>query len=78
MVAVVLRPGHSVSPAELARFCEERMAKFMVPRYLDFRESLPKTETHRVQKAVLKKQGLTATTWDRDKSKPAPAQAHVS
>jgi crotonobetaine/carnitine-CoA ligase len=61
MVAVVLRPGHSVSPAELARFCEERMAKFMVPRYLDFRESLPKTETHRVQKAVLKKQGLIAT-----------------
>jgi crotonobetaine/carnitine-CoA ligase len=50
----------------------------MVPRYLDFRESLPKTETHRVQKAVLKKQGVTATTWDRDKSKTAPVRAHVS
>jgi crotonobetaine/carnitine-CoA ligase len=50
----------------------------MVPRYLDFRESLPKTETHRVQKAVLKKQGVTATTWDRDKNKTAPVPAHVS
>jgi crotonobetaine/carnitine-CoA ligase len=78
MVAVVLRPGHSVAPADLLGFCEERMAKFMVPRYLDFRESLPKTETHRVQKAVLKKQGVTATTWDRDKSKTAPVRAHVS
>ena len=75
MVAVVLRPGQSVSAEELVRFCEERMAKFMVPRYVDFCESLPKTETHRVQKAVLKKQGLTATTWGRDMSKPAPGQA---
>jgi carnitine-CoA ligase len=71
MIAVVLRPGHQLDPAELIRFCEQRMAKFMVPRYVDFRESLPKTETHRVQKAVLKKQGVTATTWDHDKAKAA-------
>ena len=48
-------------------FFEERMASFMVPRYFDFRESLPKTETHRIQKAQLKQQGITPTTWDRDK-----------
>lgn len=71
MVAVVLKPGHGVAPEELVRFCEERMAKFMVPRYIDFRESLPKTETHRVQKAVLKKQGVTPTTWDREKAQPS-------
>lgn len=75
MIAVVLRPGQRVAPEELVRFCEQRMAKFMVPRYIDFRDSLPKTETHRVQKAVLKKQGVTATTWDRDK---AAANAHAS
>jgi crotonobetaine/carnitine-CoA ligase len=75
MIAVVLRPGHTLRPEELVRFCEERMAKFMVPRYIDFRESLPKTETHRVQKAVLKRQGVTATTWDRDKASAAPANA---
>ncbi|MFZ0886913.1 MAG: AMP-binding protein [Candidatus Binataceae bacterium] len=68
MVAVVLKPGQQVAPEELVRFCEERMAKFMVPRYIDFRESLPKTETHRVQKAVLKKQGVTPTTWDRERA----------
>jgi len=76
MVAVVLRPGHTVAPADLISFCEDRMAKFMVPRYVDFRESLPKTETHRVQKAQLKKQGITPSTWDREKSS-ATSQANA-
>jgi carnitine-CoA ligase len=67
MIAVVFKPGQSATPQELARFCSERMASFMVPRYFDFRENLPKTETHRVQKAQLKQQGITPTTWDRDK-----------
>jgi len=66
MVAVVRRPGAVLDPEELAGFCAERMAKFMVPRYIDFRDALPKTETHRVQKAVLKQAGVTATTWDRE------------
>ena len=66
MVAVVLRPGQSVVAEELVRFCQARMAYFMVPRYVDFRPSLPKTETHRVQKAPLKKAGVTPTTWDRE------------
>ncbi len=68
MLAVVRKPGMDVTPEELVAFCEQRMAKFMVPRYIDFRESLPKTETHRVQKAKLKKEGVTASTWDREKN----------
>ena len=67
MIAIVFKPGQSATPQELSRFCSERMASFMVPRYFDFRESLPKTETHRIQKAQLKQQGITPTTWDRDK-----------
>lgn len=75
MVAVVLRPGQALAPENLVAFCEERMAKFMVPRYVDVRESLPKTGTHRVQKAELKKEGVTRTTWDREKSRAsAPAR----
>lgn len=68
MVAVVLRPAQTLAPEDLISFCEERMAKFMVPRYVDIRESLPKTGTHRVQKAELKEAGVTATTWDREKA----------
>lgn len=66
MVAVVRRPGVALTPEELVAFCTERMAAFMVPRYLDFCEMIPKTETHRVQKALLKRTGVTATTWDRE------------
>lgn len=67
MVVVVLREGQSLTPEELIAHCETRMAKFMVPRYIEFRDSLPKTETHRVQKSVLKRQAVTANTWDRER-----------
>jgi crotonobetaine/carnitine-CoA ligase len=68
MVAVVCRPGARVNPEELVAFCTERMARFMVPRYIEFRDVIPKTETHRVQKTLLKRTGVTANTWDREKS----------
>jgi crotonobetaine/carnitine-CoA ligase len=68
MVAVVLKPGETLKPEELLPFLEERMAYFMVPRYVDIVEGLPKTGTHRTQKHELKKQGVTASTWDREKA----------
>ncbi len=61
---VCLKVGASVSPTELIGFCRERMAKYMVPRYLQFRAALPRTGTEKIQKAKLKEQGLTAETWD--------------
>ena len=66
MAVVVLKEGQRVSPQELIQHCEERMAKFMVPRYLEFRDAIPKTETHRVQKGMLKREGVGSATWDRE------------
>jgi len=66
MAIVVPKQGRKLSEPELIAHCEERMARFMVPRYLEFREALPKTETHRVQKAVLKREGIGDATWDRE------------
>ena len=65
MVCVVLRPGRTLEPEALVRFCEERMAKFMVPRYVRRIAALPKTPTERVQKFELRQQGVTSDTWDR-------------
>jgi crotonobetaine/carnitine-CoA ligase len=42
------------------------MATFMVRRYIAFRETLLKTGSHRVQKGVLKRQGVGPNTWDRE------------
>jgi crotonobetaine/carnitine-CoA ligase len=75
MVAIVPKAGQSIAPQELVRFCRDRMAYFMVPRYVDVRASLPKTETHRVQKALLKKAGVTPTTWDGEKATTADSRA---
>ncbi len=40
---VVLEPGAQMSEEEFFRFCESHMAKFKVPSFLEFRESLPRS-----------------------------------
>jgi crotonobetaine/carnitine-CoA ligase len=67
MVSVVSKPGMSLSPQELISFCEGKMAYFMIPRYVEFVESLPKTPTERVEKYKLKATRPNANTWDREK-----------
>ena len=66
MAVVVLKPGQSLAPEALIAHCQEQMARFMVPRYLQFRDELPKTETHRVQKSILKREGVGPDAWDRE------------
>lgn len=68
-VDVVLRPGAPLQPEELIAYCRAQMAEFMVPRYVQFRPELPKTETERVQKFKLRAEG-TAQAWDRHAHEP--------
>ncbi len=42
------------------------MAHYAIPRYVEFVDALPKTETHRIQYAALKAKGITPDTWDRE------------
>ncbi|HJP95683.1 MAG TPA: ATP-dependent acyl-CoA ligase [Pyrinomonadaceae bacterium] len=65
-LVVVLREGEDLAPADLIRFCETRMAYYMVPRYIEFRTSLPKTPTQRVEKYKLQVEGNKSDTWDRE------------
>jgi acyl-CoA synthetase (AMP-forming)/AMP-acid ligase II len=51
---VVVRPGHSVQAAELTAYCAERLAKFKVPKYIEFIDSLPRTPTGKVLKRELR------------------------
>jgi len=69
MVAVALKPGLILTPAELIRYCQEQMARFMVPRYVELMDSLPKTPSLRIEKYKLKERGITPNTWDREKQK---------
>jgi crotonobetaine/carnitine-CoA ligase len=68
MAAVVVKPGERMTPEELMAWCGDRMAYFAVPRYVQFRETLPKTPTLRVEKYKLREEGITTDTWDRVKA----------
>lgn len=69
MVVAALRPDSSLTPAELHDFLEPRMPAFMVPRYIEFLDELPKTPTAKVKKDVLRATGVRPTTWDRQVEK---------
>ena len=66
MVAVVLKDGATLSGEELIRHCETRLPYYSVPRYVDFRHDLPRTENGKIQKFKLKDEGITDSTWDRE------------
>tara|TARA_X000001036_G_C20633362_1_gene788080 strand:- start:609 stop:1646 length:1038 start_codon:yes stop_codon:yes gene_type:complete len=66
MVAVAPVEGHKIEPEELISFLGERMAYFMVPRYIRVLDELPKTPTSKVMKVVLRNEGITSDSWDRE------------
>ncbi len=70
MIAVVPRSGKTVDLNGLMRHCADQMAYFMVPRFVDIVEDIPRTETLRIIKTDLKKKGVTENTWDREKEMP--------
>jgi crotonobetaine/carnitine-CoA ligase len=65
LVVVTPKPGQVIDPAELIRFLIPRMTHFMVPRYIRVMAELPKTETNKVQKHLLRTAGVTPDTFDR-------------
>lgn len=63
-VVAVLKPGSDLKPADLSKWLEPRMPKFMRPRFLEFVASLPRTGTDKVEKTKFISQGLGPTAWD--------------
>jgi len=66
MAVIAPAPGAVIDPVELIDYLRPRLAHFMIPRYIRTLPVLPKTPTHKVMKHVLRAEGLTADTWDRD------------
>jgi crotonobetaine/carnitine-CoA ligase len=64
--AIVLEPSASVEPRELVEHCEPRLARFAIPRYIEFIAALPVTENGKVRKAILRERGITPAMWDRE------------
>ena len=69
-VLAVLAPasGASIDPEDIIRHLLPRMAHHMVPRFIRVIDELPKTPTAKVEKHILRAEGLTADTWDRERA----------
>ena len=68
MTVVTPRPGTRIEPKELIEFLDKRMAYFMIPRYVEFSDDIPKTPTGKMQKYKLRELGVTPNAWDRVKA----------
>ena len=56
-----------VEPASLIAFLAGRLPPFMVPRYVEVLQALPRTPTNKIRKRELSSAGVTPATWDRSK-----------
>lgn len=56
-----------VSPTEIWAHCREHLAPFKVPRYLEYRDELPKTPSSKIQKSLLRREEADSsrTVYDR-------------
>jgi amino acid adenylation domain-containing protein len=50
---IALEPGRSIEPADVILHCKERLEPFMVPKFVEVREALPRTETGKISKVGL-------------------------
>ena len=67
---VALKPPstpESLAPEEIWAFCQKHLAPFKVPRYLEYRQELPKTPSGKVRKTPLRAEGgsLKQEVFDR-------------
>ena len=57
--------GAELTPEGLLDFAQDRLPHFAVPRYVRFVDELPKNHAQRIQKPVLREQGVE-DAWDRE------------
>jgi crotonobetaine/carnitine-CoA ligase len=68
-VVLIVRAPESFEPAALIAWLEPRMPRYMLPRYIDVVDDLPRNETTgRIKKHELRAAGIGPETWDRERS----------
>ncbi len=65
-----LKPGSTLEPLDFIQWCEGRMARFQIPRYVAYVDALPKTPTERIRKESLSRE--TAGIFDLEASGRRP------
>lgn len=65
-VTAILCEGADLTHSALCLWAIDNLPYFAVPKYFEFRDTLPKNPTGRVLKYRLREEGVTASTWDRE------------
>jgi crotonobetaine/carnitine-CoA ligase len=63
-VFVVVQPGSDPRPEDILNHCRGLVPRYMLPRYLEFTDQLPKTPTQKVERFKLAALPLGEDTWD--------------
>ena len=58
---VVLKEGESALKEEIMGFCKERLAKYKVPKKVEFKKEIPKTPVGKVLRRVLREEAIKET-----------------
>ncbi len=69
-IVVVPAGGSGLSAGVLYDWLTTVMPRYMLPRYIEFASSLPRTPTNKIEKFQLKEAGLAPDVWDRSVNRP--------
>jgi fatty-acyl-CoA synthase len=56
MAIIAVKPGHTLSEAEIHAHCETNLARFKRPRLTRFVDALPRNATGKIHKPTLRQQ----------------------
>jgi fatty-acyl-CoA synthase len=69
MAIVALKPGHTLTEAEIHAHCAENLARFKCPRLIRFVDALPRNATGKIHKPTLRKTFSTLAATDPARAK---------
>src|SRR5690242_14492844 len=64
MAIVAIKPGHSLTEAEIHAHCAANLARFKCPRLIRFVEALPRNATGKIHKPTLRESFAAASAAD--------------
>jgi fatty-acyl-CoA synthase len=64
MAIIAVKPGHTLTPAEIHSHCAANLAKFKCPRLIEFVDALPRNATGKIHKPTLRQQFSVAKPTD--------------
>ena len=53
---IILQEGRTTTADDIIAFCAERLSKFRVPEFVEFRSEFPRTSVGKIQKHLLRQE----------------------